>query len=913
MKKTVLFALFALFFTLNAVAIQPLPRPFTDRQSDGTTITVRAHGDGHVAFYTTTDDQILVRNAQGDLCYAVFMGSQLVPSAFIAHNPGQRSAAEIEFLNNDETRAQRTKLNNIARRRAPFGPKKAIGTSTADGLGHYNISASGAVKSIGNYTIPVIMVQFKDVKFKSTTTVEKMSRYYNEEGYHDEEGCVGSVRDYFKAQSHGMFVPTFDVVGIVTLDYGVEHYGGNVNYYGESYDAYLLDNYSLISEAVAKASASVAKGGLGVNFSKYNDGNGVPLVTVLFAGKGEATEDQTSANEKYIWPCELDVDSYFSSVKFRSFFVGNELYTGGRELMGIGVFCHEFGHALGLPDFYCTNYNYSNDDGMSNWSIMDTGAYVNDARAPIGYNAYERSYMGWLDIPDIDDFVDPVTGKLTLADPNADEGTSAVRISTSDSKQYYILENRQPGTWYPSSMGSGMLVTRVAFNSDAWSNNTLNNTQNRQRMKVLTANGAKMYYSGEPANLYGNGVNTIESLTAYNGTTFTLTPAITKITKNYTDKTITFNYGEPEVDINEWGMFRRVKSDEEIVEGKRYLIVYEQTKSTGQVFAGVTGDGAYTFGSKVEMEIDGTYIDNTAYKACPVVLEKAESGNWLIKAKGSYLCYDKTAASGSNYLYVANSAAADGTEWVITSTSIQSAFNTNRYLQYNTTASRFCCYRNSQKNVVLYKEMDHETIDVPMGEVGYSTLYYGDRNLVVPEDVSAYTYWFNNNGDFEASYIYETGDVIPAGTAVVLQGKADQPYLFPVTQREGDVDTDNILRGTDTETLTTGGDQYFMLSLQQGSTAPETVGFYWGAEEGAAFVNGAHRAYLALSNEVVGEARGFLLNGEIYTTGISISDIRSGSTSLDAEPVYDLQGRRVTTTLLRPGIYVRGGKKFVVR
>ena len=104
-----------------------------------------------------------------------------------------------------------------ARMAARNAARKAIYASTTDGLGKKGVMSRGSVPSIGEYRIPVVMVQFNDLKFKSTTTVEKMNRYYNEEGYSDESGAVGSVRDYFKDQSGGQFIPTFDVVGIVTL------------------------------------------------------------------------------------------------------------------------------------------------------------------------------------------------------------------------------------------------------------------------------------------------------------------------------------------------------------------------------------------------------------------------------------------------------------------------------------------------------------------------------------------------------------------------------------------------------------------------------------------------------------------------------------------------------------------------
>ncbi len=438
----------------------------------------------------------------------------------------RNDSATYRLVTDDEVTAKQNKSR--ARRAA----KRACYSSTADGLGEYGKMSMGAVPSIGSYTIPVIMVQFSDQQFKSSTTVAKMNRYYNTEGYAEETGCIGSVRDYFKSQSHGMFVPTFDVVGIVTLDESYVTYGEDSEPY-ESID----DNIDqLPRDAVAAAVEQ-----LGVDFSQYvvpagdtNHKAGVPLVCILYAGKGQATESESDENSQLIWPCEWDCDEDMSGTHFNSWFVGNELYNDG-ELNGIGTFCHEFGHALGLPDFYCTNYNYENDDPFSDWSIMDTGSYVEDGYAPIGYTAYEKSYMGWLKLIELEG-----DGEKTLQSP-ADAGEGSAFIIKNSGTETFILENRQPGTWYPrSSHGSGLMLSRIAYSQTTWNNNTLNNTKNKKRAYIVTANGAKLDYSSSQANLYGNGVNNITSLKLYNGSSKTV--SIKDITKN-SDGTITFTYG----------------------------------------------------------------------------------------------------------------------------------------------------------------------------------------------------------------------------------------------------------------------------------------------------------------------------------------------------------------------------------
>lgn len=420
---------------------------------------------------------------------------------------------------------------------------QVIYASTSDGLGQKGKMSLGAIPSIGEYTIPLVMVQFPDLKFKSSTTVEKMWRYYNEEGYHDEEGAVGSVRDYFKAQSGGQFIPTFDVVGIVTLPHSYQYYGANDR---EGNDKNL---YQLPGDVIAAAASQ-----LGVDFAPYvvpaadeNHAEGVPLLAMFYAGKGEATEDYSS---DYLWPCEWEAEEdsigkgTYNGVHFNSFLIGNELL--GDELMGMSVFCHEFSHALGLPDFYCTDYYYGFDDPFGLWSLMDSGVYVDDeCRMPTAYTAYEKSFLGWLELKEL-----RKTGVVTLQSPDgiAENSAYIVRNSTYET---FIFENHQPGTWSPRSFGSGVLVSRIAYDKKAWEDNTINRIQTMKRACVVTADGERMYYSASPSNLYGNDVNAINQLWTVNKTLKNI--GIKRITKN-DDGTITLVMTEEHAPGTETGI-----------------------------------------------------------------------------------------------------------------------------------------------------------------------------------------------------------------------------------------------------------------------------------------------------------------------------------------------------------------------
>ena len=135
-----------------------------------------------------------------------------------------------------------------------------------------------------------------------------------------------------------------------------------------------------------------------VDFSKYDfdDDGTVDTVYFIYAGYGQAdTGDETT-----VWPHQsilqgmvgskklLDgvyVNPYATSQELKG---GSHYYYQDGELAGIGTFCHEFGHVLGLPDLYDPNYN-KQCITPNEWSIMDQGSYSGDSNCPPLFSAYE--------------------------------------------------------------------------------------------------------------------------------------------------------------------------------------------------------------------------------------------------------------------------------------------------------------------------------------------------------------------------------------------------------------------------------------------------------------------------------------------------------------------------------------------
>ncbi|MBO4315623.1 MAG: Ig-like domain-containing protein [Prevotella sp.] len=231
-------------------------------------------------------------------------------------------------------------------------------------------------------------------------------------------------------------------------------------------------------------------------------------------------------------------------------------------------------------------------------------------------------------------------------------------------------------------------------------------------------------------------------------------------------------------------------------------------------------------------------------------------------------------------------------------------------LRFNSASNqmRFRYYKNNgQQPVYLFKaveEVEEETIPVTIGATGYATLFYSDKALEIPEGVTASIVTAVED---KVIVFSEIDGIIPAGTGVVLQGEAGD-YEFAVVDSDEEAPEGNLLNGSDEAAMTEGGDIYYKLTVKNGE-----VGFYWGAEEGGAFENGAHKAYLALPAGA-SNAKFFVIGkveGSVVSDGAGLAD---GINEVQAESnkvYYNLNGVRTNT--LRKGIYIVDGKKVMIK
>lgn len=457
-KTVLLLYLFAFLPLSTANAVPARPNMFrTLKLSDGTTVEARLVGDEFGHYWLTKDGRTFRKTKSG--------------------------FSPIDTKKVDEKAQKRRSAAN--QHRAKRQARKA----------RPQLMAAQKIGQVGNYVGEkkglIILVEYKDDhKFQPEHNQALYNRIANEKGF-NEGDFVGSVYDYFLAQSEGLFKLTFDVVGPYTLDHERAYYGKNA----DTETAEDEHPAEMVIEACKQADADV-------NFADYdwNDDGEVDQVFVLYAGDGEANY----GDEDSVWPHEWTLSSanYYGDgsgaikldgVTIDTYACSNELQPAkfdrnynvtAWKIEGIGTICHEFSHCLGYPDFYDTNYQNS---GMGYWDLMDAGSYNGEGFIPAGFTSYERWVAGWKEPIELKEDTE-VTGMKSLQDG----GDTYVIYNDGNRNEFFLLENRQyTGIWDEELPGKGLLILHVDYDEDAWWENTVNDTKNHERMTWIAADNKK--------------------------------------------------------------------------------------------------------------------------------------------------------------------------------------------------------------------------------------------------------------------------------------------------------------------------------------------------------------------------------------------------------------------------------------
>ncbi len=449
MKKTIISLALAFLGIANLYAVKAKPGIAKIMLADGTVACATLHGDETFHYYMLLDGTPL-RETQD----------------------GKYEKITAEELNTRKTRVfsseNLTRASEIGTVRPSYFPHK------------------GSPKAL------VLLVQFQDVKFKSKDPVATFNHYLNgkkgesmseadkEVFITNEKYCqnYGSVQQYFADMSDNQFIPQFDVVGPVTVSKNSAYYGNNEG--SANGDTFYPQ---MIKEAC-----------------QY----------VIYAGYSESISGNSG---DCLWPRSGTVGglgTYDGKIVCR-FGINNELNNkpadtqdGKYYINGIGLFCHEFSHTLGLPDIYPTNGITDHNQSPEYWDVMDMGSYLANGYQPIPYSPWEKSIVGWKQPTLLSD----TEAKQIKLEPY-DKASDAYKIIANSQGEYLLLQNIRNEGWYKEAFGYGLLVWRIDYDDLPSVNlgDNPNNMTGKPRVMIVPADG--MVY-----NSYNTGVDDADMITS---------------------------------------------------------------------------------------------------------------------------------------------------------------------------------------------------------------------------------------------------------------------------------------------------------------------------------------------------------------------------------------------------------------
>ena len=462
-------------------AIPAIPWPMYARQPDGTTLTVRLVGDEWHSHYLTDDGFPVVQRHDGSYVYQLVTGDSLTASTILAHNREERTVPELTMLKKLPTDVCRKALARATPSHYRAAHRRNYDNSKFRGL--------------------VVLVNFNDRALSMSDPVAHYQALLNQRDYSgynpdSEYGrFTGSVRDYFIDNSNGMFDPQFDVVGPVNVDRSIEFPHRTTN------------APTLFAEALQQVEQSI-------DLSLYDaDGDSiVDMVYFIVAGPGANSGAPTS----HLWPHKSSMAHLgivYDGVRLDTYACSTETLllngVGSQEILdGIGTICHEFGHVLGLPDLYDTDYDQGGGQSHhpGQWEIMASGGYLNNSRTPAGYSLYDKFSLGFA-------HPQPITATGDYILPPLGTSNQGYMLNTPIENEFFLIENRQATKWDAYLPGHGMIVAHVdSTDTDLWHFKQINNDPAHNCYELLRAGGSTQ---GDKASDPFPGTSQVNALTNF--------------------------------------------------------------------------------------------------------------------------------------------------------------------------------------------------------------------------------------------------------------------------------------------------------------------------------------------------------------------------------------------------------------
>ena len=302
--------------------------------------------------------------------------------------------------------------------------------------------------------------------FSDTYTTYSQTNFNNMMNQNNYSG-VGSFKQYYLEVSYGQLTVNTTVIGWVEVPHNHDYYGPESRWAEFARDAvYAADPL--------------------VDYSQFdNDGDGrVDGVAIYHQGQGQEITGDTSD----IWSHSFSLTGGGYYVTLDGVQISDYTMQAEKQywsMAGIGVICHEFGHNLGAPDFYDTNYQTSgNQDGTGEWDIMGSGAYNGGGDRPAHHNMWTKKFYGWVQPQEL--YYD---GNISI--PSSTTNPVAYYFTTTVDGEYIMLENVQQTGFNAGVPGNGLLVYHA---DESWIQSHLNqnniNTTSHQGFYIVPAQGS---------------------------------------------------------------------------------------------------------------------------------------------------------------------------------------------------------------------------------------------------------------------------------------------------------------------------------------------------------------------------------------------------------------------------------------
>lgn len=299
----------------------------------------------------------------------------------------------------------------------------------------------------GTKQFPVVCIKYPDLA--NVYTVDNFQAMLFSDTW-----TSGSAKKYYQDISYNTFTLQGTVVGWYTS-------ANNKAYYGYS-------NGSARAAALAKEAAIASDAT--VNYALYdNDGDGyVDCFTCIHAGFGREETGSGTDIHSHSWDfTSAGIGAYTTNdpdpinggyIKINEYVIDPERsnYSNKGTMVCIGVFCHEWGHALSLPDLYDTD---GGGEGLGNWCLMAGGSWGTNGNSPwypAHLSAWGKMELGWLNPT-------AVRGRKLYAISEVENNAKAYWLVGRQRtfREYFLIENRRKTGFDVNMYGQGLLIYHI--------------------------------------------------------------------------------------------------------------------------------------------------------------------------------------------------------------------------------------------------------------------------------------------------------------------------------------------------------------------------------------------------------------------------------------------------------------------